>query len=54
MVAIQRRDNNMWAMPGGMLDDNETPQIAVKREFMEEALSGASGIHILFVNNDSA
>lgn len=43
MVSIQRRDNSMWAMPGGMLDVNETPQMAVKREFMEEALSGASG-----------
>lgn len=43
MVAIQRRDNSMWAMPGGMLDDNETPQMAAKREFKEEALSGATG-----------
>lgn len=43
MVAIQRRDNHMWAMPGGMLDANETPQTAAKREFQEEALNGASG-----------
>lgn len=50
MIAIQRKDNNMWAMPGGMLDDNETPFEAAKREFSEEALHGASGktaLHLL-------
>lgn len=43
MIAIQRKDNHMWAMPGGMVDGNETPLEAAKREFREEALHKAPG-----------
>ena len=39
MVAIRRRDNGVWAIPGGMVDAGETVSQTVKREFMEEATS---------------
>lgn len=38
-IAIQRRDTHEWAIPGGMVDGNETITAALKREFMEEALN---------------
>uniref|UniRef100_A0A1I8NHG4 Nudix hydrolase domain-containing protein n=1 Tax=Musca domestica TaxID=7370 RepID=A0A1I8NHG4_MUSDO len=38
MVAIQRRDNKMWAIPGGMVDPGEKVSTTLRREFMEEAL----------------
>ncbi|XP_061399132.1 ADP-ribose pyrophosphatase, mitochondrial [Musca vetustissima] len=38
MVAIQRRDNGMWAIPGGMVDPGEKVSTTLRREFMEEAL----------------
>ncbi|XP_036336332.1 ADP-ribose pyrophosphatase, mitochondrial [Rhagoletis pomonella] len=38
MVAIQRHDNKMWAIPGGMVDPGEKVSVTLKREFMEEAL----------------
>ena len=37
MVAIKRRDVEMWGLPGGMVDDNEQVSAAVRREFTEEA-----------------
>ncbi|KAM7357771.1 putative nudix hydrolase 6 isoform 2-T2 [Cochliomyia hominivorax] len=38
MVAIQRHDNKMWAIPGGMVDPGEKVSTTLKREFVEEAL----------------
>jgi len=38
-VAIQRRDSGEWAIPGGMIDPNETVSATLMREFMEEALN---------------
>ena len=38
-VAIQRRDSGEWAIPGGMIDSNETISTTLMREFMEEALN---------------
>ncbi|XP_055378615.1 putative nudix hydrolase 6 isoform X2 [Condylostylus longicornis] len=38
MVAIQRHDNKMWAIPGGMVDPGEKVTTTLKREFIEEAL----------------
>lgn len=38
MIAIQRRDSGMWAIPGGMVDPGEKVTATLKREFMEEAL----------------
>lgn len=42
MVAIQRHDNKMWAIPGGMVDPGEKVTTTLKREFMEEALDSSS------------
>lgn len=43
MVAIQRRDNLMWAIPGGMVDAGEKATATLKREFTEEALNSNKG-----------
>ncbi|EGD73752.1 hypothetical protein PTSG_05446 [Salpingoeca rosetta] len=37
-VAIQRKDNSMWAIPGGFVDNGEDVALTSGREFMEEAL----------------
>lgn len=39
MVVIQRRDNQSWAIPGGMVDPGEQVTKTLKREFTEEALN---------------
>ncbi|XP_043650761.1 ADP-ribose pyrophosphatase, mitochondrial [Drosophila teissieri] len=39
MVAIQRSDNKLWAIPGGMVDPGENVSATLKREFTEEALN---------------
>jgi hypothetical protein len=36
LLLIQRADNGMWAMPGGMLEVGETPSEGVVREVLEE------------------
>ena len=38
MVAIQRRDNHKWAIPGGMVDHDEKVSQTLARELAEEAL----------------
>ncbi|XP_076452281.1 ADP-ribose pyrophosphatase, mitochondrial-like [Babylonia areolata] len=38
-IAVQRRDNNEWALPGGMVDAGEVITMTIKREFGEEALN---------------
>lgn len=42
MIAIQRRDNGMWAIPGGMVDPGEKISSTLKREFIEETLRGSN------------
>lgn len=42
-VAIQRRDTQEWAIPGGMVDANEEVSLTLKREFNEEALNSLEG-----------
>ena len=37
MLAIQRKDTEQWAIPGGMVDDGEAVSATVRREFEEEA-----------------
>lgn len=36
MLAIQRKDNKNWAIPGGMVDSGEKVTATLKREFLEE------------------
>ncbi|MUG96220.1 NUDIX domain-containing protein [Scytonema sp. UIC 10036] len=36
IVLIRRRDNGLWALPGGMVDWGEDVPSAVERELMEE------------------
>lgn len=36
IVLVQRRDNGMWGLPGGMVDWGEDIPTSVKRELMEE------------------
>jgi len=38
-VSIQRKDSGEWAIPGGMVDDDEEVSLTLKREFGEEALN---------------
>lgn len=38
-VCIQRKDSGEWAIPGGMVDDDEEVSLTLKREFGEEALN---------------
>lgn len=38
-IAVQRKDNGQWAIPGGMVDAGEVISITIKREFGEEALN---------------
>ncbi|XP_057295406.1 uveal autoantigen with coiled-coil domains and ankyrin repeats protein-like isoform X2 [Hydractinia symbiolongicarpus] len=38
-IAIQRRDSDEWAIPGGMVDPGENVSATLKREFSEEALN---------------
>ncbi|OAF71436.1 hypothetical protein A3Q56_00782 [Intoshia linei] len=37
-IAIKRKDNKKWAIPGGMVDNNENVTKTLQREFCEEAL----------------
>lgn len=42
MLAIQRRDNGMMAIPGGMVDAGERIASTLKRELIEETLNNAT------------
>lgn len=35
-VLLLRNDRGEWELPGGRLDDGETPEEALRREFLEE------------------
>tara|TARA_B110001452_G_scaffold217544_1_gene189114 strand:+ start:1996 stop:2934 length:939 start_codon:yes stop_codon:yes gene_type:complete len=43
VVAIKRRDNGQWALPGGMKDHGESLAATVIREFSEEAARPREG-----------
>lgn len=36
VLLIKRRDVNIWVIPGGGIDQGETPEDAIVREFFEE------------------
>lgn len=38
-VAIKRKDNGQWAIPGGMVEPGDTVSLTLKKEFGEEALN---------------
>ncbi|KAK3707786.1 hypothetical protein QZH41_000342 [Actinostola sp. cb2023] len=38
-VAIKRRDNGQWAIPGGMVDPGDSVSNTLRKEFGEEALN---------------
>ncbi|XP_071942447.1 transient receptor potential cation channel subfamily M member-like 2 isoform X2 [Antedon mediterranea] len=41
-IAIQRKDNQQWAIPGGMVEPGQKVSETLKREFSEEALGQLS------------
>eukprot|EP01102_Stenamoeba_stenopodia_P014840 TRINITY_DN4986_c0_g1_i3.p1 TRINITY_DN4986_c0_g1~~TRINITY_DN4986_c0_g1_i3.p1 ORF type:complete len:219 (+),score=57.77 TRINITY_DN4986_c0_g1_i3:1-657(+) len=41
-VAIKRKDNGEWAIPGGMVEPGDTVSVTLKKEFGEEALNSLS------------
>ena len=38
-VAIQRKDNHQWAIPGGMVEPGDNVSLTLRKEFSEEALA---------------
>ena len=36
MLAIKRKDNGIWAIPGGMVDDGDSVSLTLAKEFEEE------------------
>ncbi|XP_077286494.1 ADP-ribose pyrophosphatase, mitochondrial isoform X2 [Arctopsyche grandis] len=45
LIVIKRRDNGMWALPGGMVDSGEEVCSAAIREFLEEATNSLQKSH---------
>lgn len=43
VVAIRRGDTGSWAIPGGMVEQGEEPDMTMLREFGEEALGLSEG-----------
>lgn len=41
-VAIKRKDNGQWAIPGGMVEPGDTVSATLKKEFGEEAMNSLS------------
>lgn len=49
LLLIQRRDNGLWALPGGMVEVGETLVQAAAREFLEETASEVRVLSLLAV-----
>lgn len=45
IILVQRRDNKLWALPGGMVDWGEDIATTVKRELWEE-----TGLNLVKIN----
>ena len=43
MIAVKRGDNGAWAIPGGMVNKNESARHAAIRELFEESLDTSDG-----------
>lgn len=50
MIAIQRQDNGMWAIPGGMVDPGEKISSTLKREFIEETLRNSTKLTVQLID----
>ena len=48
MVAVKRKDNGEWAIPGGMVDAGENVSATLRREFEEEAGNVAEDEKVAF------
>jgi 8-oxo-dGTP diphosphatase len=44
ILVLKRRDVPMWVLPGGGIEEGESPEEAVKREILEE-----TGLHVQIV-----
>lgn len=44
ILIIERKDLPIWVLPGGGIDENETPEKAVIREILEE-----TGLHVTII-----
>ena len=51
-VAILRKNDKEWAIPGGMVDPGETISMTLKREFTEEALNSLSDSQRYLINQN--
>lgn len=49
VLLIQRRDNGLWALPGGVVDVGETLREAAEREFLEEVGAKAKATDLLAI-----
>jgi ADP-ribose pyrophosphatase len=43
LLVIRRGDTGEWALPGGMIDEGETPEECIRREFGEEVMGVDDG-----------
>lgn len=56
MLAIKRKDNGQWAIPGGMVDDGDDVGRTLEKEFKEEAgldlkMTGATTVYQGYVDD---
>ena len=47
VLLVRRADDRLWAMPGGWVDGNETPEQGVVREVLEETGLRVAVVHLL-------
>ena len=52
LLLVQRRDNGLWALPGGIMQPGETVAEAVAREVREETGFQVVPVHLIGVYSD--